>query len=219
MSRFIITATRFTALATVASLFATTAIAQEEPEIKDNDDIEEILEDWADAPAEAARALIDEYGTPDEITEKRLIWHDNRPWKRTEIVDEEIAHNFPEEHKDFLYQTVEFPVPEDKVVELAAFNGSLLIDRVKGEVTARCDREEANILTLNLMNQIIDGRKNAKSARDTHAETVLENKHQDLTQRLAFVWQQFDETADPGTVYGAPDRPDETDSESEDSPN
>lgn len=169
---------------------------------------EGVLRDWEEEPAGVARELIERYGEPEEITANRLIWHNNGQWKRTEIVNEQVSHNFPKPHNDFLYQTVEFPVPEEKAGEIIQMSGSLLIDRVKGEVTARCDSEKANMLSLNLMNQIIDGRKNAKSARDTYAATMLEDKHQDLTERLHFSWQQFDEAADPGITYGGRDEGD-----------
>jgi hypothetical protein len=184
----------------------TSAEEGEETVLQGHAAIRMLLENWESEPAERARELVEQYGRPDEVTRNRLIWHNNGPWKRTEIVNEEVTHNFPRAHNDFLYQTVEFPVPEEKVGEIAGFSGSILIDRVKGELTARCDTEKANMVTLNLVNQIIDGRKNAKSARDTFAETMLEDKHQDLGERLHFTWQQFEEPADPGTVYGSPDR-------------
>jgi hypothetical protein len=180
--------------------------------------IDILVRDWNEQAAAKARELVDRYGHPDEITRERLIWHNNGEWKRTEIVNEEVRHNFPQEHRDFLYQTVEFPVPEDRVEEIIRFSGNILIDRVKGEVTVRCENEEANRLTLNLMNQIIDGRKEAQSARDTLAETALEGRHQDLRERLHFTWQQFDQPADADRIYGAPDRDSDEETPEDDGP-
>lgn len=164
--------------------------------------IDRVLQQWEEGPAEKAREMIEQHGPPDEITRKRLIWEDAGPWKRTEIVNESIPHNFPKPHHDFLYQTVDYNVPEDKVEDVIRMSGSILIDRVKGEVTARCDDESANFLTMNLVHQIVEGKKNAKSGRDTYAETMLDKKHQDLTERLVFHAPSMEDPSDPGIAYG-----------------
>lgn len=179
------------------------SIQEQTARLFSEDQAESVIGEWEEAPAQAARRLIESYGVPQEITKNRLIWHNNGPWERTEIVNEEVEHNFPEPHTDFLYQTVNFNVPEEKVADIVGMSGSILIDRVKGEVTARCDSEEANFVALNLMNQIVDGRKDARSGRDTYAQTMLEGKHQDLAERLHFTSAQVEDPGDPGVVYGA----------------
>ena len=65
------------------------------------------------------------------------------PWKRTELINEEINHDFPLPHKDMLFQTVNLQVPPDKFDEIAAFDGSLVINRTRGEIAAFCDKEPA----------------------------------------------------------------------------
>jgi len=39
--------------------------------------------------------------------------------------------------------------------DLGRYDGSSLIDRTAGEAAARCDSEAANILTLNLMHEMV----------------------------------------------------------------
>ena len=49
-----------------------------------------------------------------------------------------------------LEQTVSYKVPLNFFNALAVYDGSLLADRTRGELTAWCDREATNVLTLNL---------------------------------------------------------------------
>ncbi len=57
---------------------------------------------------------------------------------------------------------------------MIAFDGSVLIDRTQGELTARCDVEEADILTLNLANDIVMGRKSVAQARQVFGQVEAE---------------------------------------------
>nr|WP_244548035.1 MULTISPECIES: hypothetical protein [unclassified Bacillus (in: firmicutes)] len=42
---------------------------------------------------------------------------------------------------------------------------SLYIDRTAGEATAKCDQEAADFMALNLMHDMVTGRRNVKDAR------------------------------------------------------
>ncbi|MFN2513945.1 MAG: hypothetical protein ABR568_21330, partial [Pyrinomonadaceae bacterium] len=52
------------------------------------------------------------------------------------------------------------------------FDGSVIVERTKGEVSARCDMEAANILALNLMNDIVKGKHTAEKAREIYSEVT-----------------------------------------------
>jgi hypothetical protein len=120
---------------------------------------EDVIADWKETPQKAAYAMIKKYGQPDEVTEERLVWHDNGPWKRTELINEEIDHRFPMPHKDALLQVIDYQVPADKFDELAAFDGSVIVERTRGELAARCDKEEANFLAARRLFQLPGGNR------------------------------------------------------------
>ncbi len=61
-------------------------------------------------------------------------------------------------------------MPVEKFSELAEFDGSVIVERTAGEVSARCHDEEANFLALNLMHDIVTGAKTAKETRDYYAK-------------------------------------------------
>jgi hypothetical protein len=148
--------------------------------------LDRIIADWKPTPQEVARTVIAKYGMPQEATEMRLVWHNNGPWKRTELVNEEIPHLFPKQHPDMLKQTISYQVPTDKYDDLAEYDGSVIVERTKGEISARCDKEEANFLALNLADDIVKGKRSVKDARKHYAETILEMKNMEYTKGFLF---------------------------------
>ncbi|MEI4802594.1 hypothetical protein ACIGHG_24865 [Bacillus sp. NPDC077411] len=62
-------------------------------------------------------------------------------------------------------QTIDYKAPVPFFDELTQFDGSLYIDRTAGEVTAKCDQEAADFMALNLMHDMVTGRRNVKDAR------------------------------------------------------
>lgn len=135
-------------------------------------DAEALTADWPQAPRLALKQLLKEYGPPNEGTPARLIWYDNGPWKRTELTRDQIDHNFPAPHTDYLTNWIDYPVPVDLAAELTRFDGSCLIDRTAGEAGARCDSEAANFITLNLMHEIVTGARTVEDARAVYAEQM-----------------------------------------------
>lgn len=148
--------------------------------------VERIISGWKSTPQEVARTVIAKYGLPNEASAMRLVWHNNGPWKMTELVNEEIPHNFPKPHPDMLKQTISYQVPPDKFDELAEYDGSVVVERTKGEISARCDKEGANFLALNLADEIVRGKRSVKDARKFYAETVLEMKNPEYMQGFVF---------------------------------
>ena len=127
---------------------------------------------WPDKPRAIAHAMIEKYGAPDTYSDRMLVWHDNGAWKRTIVYREEVEHLFPVKHTDFLEQTVNYKVPVDKVGDLAKFDGSVIVDRTRGELSARCDKEENNRLALNVADEIVRGKRTVADARDFFTKTV-----------------------------------------------
>ena len=147
---------------------------------------ESVIANWKSGPQQLARTLISKYGPPQEVTPQRLVWHNNTPWKRTTVLNQEVAHNFPKPHNDMLEQTVSLRVSGEQVRDITTFNGSLLVDRTRGEISARCDSEEANLAAINLVYEILSHIKTPEEARSDYAETLLQGKNQDYKTKLLF---------------------------------
>lgn len=135
-------------------------------------EVERIIEDWPEAPKTAAETTIERYGPPNEATPTKLFWYQNGPWKRTVVTRDVVTHHFPMPHSDYVKNIIDYQVPPEKFDDLASFDGSCLPDRTAGEVGARCDSEWANIITLNLMHDIVTGAKSVEEARKEFADVA-----------------------------------------------
>ncbi len=136
------------------------------------DEAKRIIEQWPTAPQKAAEKILGHYGPPNEATATKMFWYRVGPWARMELTADELLHNFPTTHTDYLSQYVDYLVPAGKVTELVEFDGSVLVDRTAGQIGARCDHEAYNTLTLNLAVEIVEGRRSVDDARRFYAETA-----------------------------------------------
>lgn len=159
----------------------------------------ECIQGWPEESREAAQLVIGKYGEPDEVTDTELIWHHRGPWKR--LVASKIfhQHDFPAPHIDAVESIIDYRVPVEKVTPLAEFDGSVIVERTAGEVSARCHDEEANFLALNLMHDIVTGAKSIEEARAYYAKEFADYRRKKPTpymEGLRFT-PADGETADP----------------------
>lgn len=160
----------------------------------------EIVSDWPEASVKAADDMIKKYGEPDGVTPSRLIWRDKAPWKEIIVYKEEIQHNFPMRHTDVLEQVIPYKVPPDKFDELAEYDGSVIVERTKGTIAARCDKEMANFLAINLAHDIVNGKKSVQEAREEYANIIQMAKKGEMhsyTRKLQFDPKKIEQTRDP----------------------
>src|SRR5215216_1752747 len=169
--------------------------------------VETILEDWPGPQQNVAKQMIAKYGYPNEATPTKLFWYNNGPWKRTELVKDHVVHHWPTVHTDFLTQVINYRVPPDKFADVAKFDGSILLDRTKGEAAGRCDSESANVLGLNMVHEIATGKRTWEDARRISQEsTVAYNlgRSAPYAERLLFEPpQEGTEDLDESAISGA----------------
>lgn len=134
--------------------------------------VDRIIAAWAARPRLGAQQMLEKYGAPQEASGRSLVWHDAGPFKRIEVMNLETPHDFPLPHVDYMEHTISYEVPEDKLADLLVFDGSSTINRTTGELSARCDLEGHNVLTLNLDHDIVTGKKSVAEARQAFGEIV-----------------------------------------------
>jgi hypothetical protein len=134
----------------------------------------QIIESWPEESREAAQLVVDKYGEPTEATPSQLVWREVGPWKRMVATKEFYEHNFPAPHIDAVESFIDYRVPTEMFRPLAEYDGSVVVERTAGEVSARCHDEEANNLALNLMHDIVQGKKSVDEARDYYAKEFLD---------------------------------------------
>src|SRR3954464_6298426 len=135
--------------------------------------VEAIIKDWPNPQKNIAKQMIEKYGLPNEATTTKLFWYGNCPWKRTELSSDSVVHNWPTIHTDFLTQVIDYRVPPEMFHMIAQFDGSILLDRTRGEVSARCDSESANVLGMNMVHEIVNGTLSVEKARQTAVESTV----------------------------------------------
>lgn len=131
------------------------------------------ISNWPETAQEAAKAMMEKYGEPDEQVQSMLIWKNTGPFIKTIVYKDEVQHNFPMPHKDVLEQIINYDVPADMFDELARYDGSVIAERTKGTLAARCDKEGANYLALNLAHDIVEGKRNVDESRQYYADAIM----------------------------------------------
>ena len=148
------------------------ATSPDAPTQRDKGSVDAIIAGWADRPRLGAQQMIKKYGQPQDVTDMKLVWHNAGPFKKIAVMNLETPHDFPLPHVDYMEHTILYSVPADKLADLLVFDGSSTINRTTGELSARCDLEGHNILTLNLDHDIVTGKKTVAEARKAFGEMV-----------------------------------------------
>jgi hypothetical protein len=81
---------------------------------------------------------------------------------------DEVPHDFPAHHTDFLKQLIDYQVPVAMFSPLAEYDGSVIAERTKGELSARCGGTSMNFVAINLAHDIITGQRSVEEAREEH---------------------------------------------------
>jgi hypothetical protein len=134
----------------------------------------DIISEWPEESREAAQLVIDAHGEPHEATGSLLIWHNVGAWKRVIASKAYYHHEFPAPHFDSVESVIDYRVPPEMATPLATYDGSVVVERTAGEISARCHDEQANLLALNLAHDIVTGRRTVEEARAYYAKEFLD---------------------------------------------
>lgn len=163
----------------------------------------EDLKSWPMASQMAAKEQTEKNGKPDEMTPTMMVWYKKGPWKKTVISKMESKHLFPVMHTDVMEQCVSYKVPVDMYDELAEFDGSVTVDRTQGTIAARCDKEENNMLALNLAHDVITRKKTVDEARTAYGKIIsdaMKGQKSEYMKKLMFSADASAPDADMTTV-------------------
>ncbi len=162
------------------------------------------LAGWPEGTRRLGAQLMTKYGAPVEVTPRQVTWINSGPWVRTTLYKDGVAHNFATPHRNVLEQAVLYKVPVDKLVALAQFNRSLVVDLARGELVSSSDSEEINFLSVNVADDVVKGQRTAEEARIYFAQLVrakmIKEPEKEL-QKLKFApAKSAKETADADEV-------------------
>jgi len=154
---------------------------------------------WPAKQRETIALMTAKYGDPTVTGDRNLEWYGTGPFVKTSIARDDIAHNFPMAHVDYLTQTVKHRVPADRLADLYEYDGSVYYHRTRGELSAQCDVEEMNYLALNLAHDVIMRRRTPADARAFYARTAMAFKQGDKSSPYVrgLIFQTEPNAADP----------------------
>lgn len=154
---------------------------------------------WPESSALAAKDMIAKYGNPTETTSESLIWRNFAPFKAIIVHKAVYSHRFPLLHQNSLEHIVDYKAPMNKIDDVWRYNGSIVLNRTKGEMSSFADNEAMNILALNLAHNVLTGRMGSEAARVTYGKETLNfmNGNKTAYTQVLNFGTQF-ETADPG---------------------
>lgn len=195
-----------TALATTAVILGSAAPVQAQMGRMNKAQVRKMTSAWPKASQDAIAYMTDKYGTPAAMTEDMVIWGHTGPWKRTIVYRMEHPHEFPGHHTDVMQQWIDYKASPSQYDELAMYDGSVVLERTSGEMSARCDKEGANFLALNLANEIVHGKRTIEDARTKYGEQIMlmkAMKAAPYTEKLMFN-PMMSGTADPDRAGPSP---------------
>lgn len=133
---------------------------------------ESIILHWPTYSYRLARMMLSQYGQPVEASDHRITWLDNGPWKKTVVYRKPPEERALTEDSGRLEQSVAYRVPHDRLGDLGRFDMDIEADTEAGRLTAISDSESENFLSLNLADEVIQGRRSPKSAKDFHRKQL-----------------------------------------------
>ena len=143
------------------------------------------------------KELTELIGEPTYTSDKEYGWYDVklpesygkytmlvRKVDKVYIVDESVPHSFPKQHRDFVYTTYSVPewqqdegkhiIDTELFKQFAGVTGSIIIDGLKGTVTARCGDLVANDITINFVIDAVNGK--VEPTKEEYAKRILGSK-------------------------------------------
>lgn len=172
-------------LAAMSAACATVSLRS--PESR-RDFADSVIENWSSYSRLQAAKLMQTYGPPDQVKHAELVWNDKGVWRKIRVWD--ITPYYDSDvGAPNLEQTISYPVLPELRGQLASLNGKLRVSTDGTELSARGASEESILLTLNLADEIVLGRRTPDEANRFYASTLelsLSGKSSPYMERLLF---------------------------------
>lgn len=120
---------------------------------------------WTNEARDLAELMLDRHGAPDFQSSEGLVWTNRKPWKRI-VVSREPA-------EALLEQAVAYILSPEQAAAIRRSGLGIYAEPRAKELSARSNSEAANLLALNLADDIARGRRTPEQARLFHERTLL----------------------------------------------
>ena len=131
-------------------------------------------------PKETVIQYIFNFGLPYDVGKDSVIWKNIAGFDITWVLDEQIKHAHPMDHIDFVYSTIKVPgIKPEHVCIISQATGSIFIDMLKAEATARCHYLVKNAVSLGFVQDVVAGKITIDNSREEYGRRILNNIHPD----------------------------------------
>ena len=129
-------------------------------------------------PKKTVASYIVKFGLPYDTGKDSVIWKNMAGFDKTWVLDEQIKHTHPIDHIDFVYSTLKIPgLKPEHVCIISQATGSIFIDMLKSEATARCHYLVKNAVSLGFVQDVVGGKITMQNSRDEYGRRILNNIH------------------------------------------
>lgn len=176
----------------------------------------DVIRSWPAESRKPASWLLHVHGEPHQVADGELVWDAIEPWNQI-IATREFEHrDWPEPHTASVRSVIRYRVPADRVDAVAELGPSIHVDDERGLVTAIGPDLRTNLLTLNLMHDVVTGTIDAAEARRRYAAATTAPV--DGTPPEDMMTCRFDdlETTEPDAVPPSDRAGETTDDETDD---
>lgn len=138
-------------------------------------------------PKQKYNELIEELGEPYFIVNKPgglVLWSKPDFFQEIILRDESIEHSHPTKHCDFIYITVKVYIPDDTIDVIETISDSIVYDRLKKELTARCNSLETIVATLQLAMEVTYNPLLADTLKEEYTARILACKEKGNYNRM-----------------------------------
>ena len=132
---------------------------------------------WEHAlPKETIIKYFFNFGLPYNVGKDSVTWKNMAGFDTTWVLDERIKHTHPMDHIDFVYSTLKIPgIKPEHVCIIAQATGSIFIDMLKEEATARCHYLVKNAVSLGFVQDVVEGKITMEDSREEYGRRILNN--------------------------------------------
>jgi len=127
-------------------------------------------------PKETVTKYILNFGLPYDVGKDSVTWKNIGGFDTTWVLDEQIKHTHPMDHIDFVYSTLKIPgIEPEHVCIISQATGSIFIDMLKQEATARCHYLVKNAVSLGFVQDVVAGKITKENSREEYGRRILNN--------------------------------------------
>ena len=152
---------------------------------------------YHELPKKQFAGLISEFANPDIVVNKPYgiaIWKNKGYYDVIMLLDESVQHNDPEPHCDFLYTIVTVYIPHDLVCMVLDLSETITYDKLKGQLSVRCQSMAANVATLYYALKIVSEPNNFDYNKSQYDElissTINKQNYSNLENQLGQLIEQ-----------------------------